>query len=230
MKLQKTARGVRLVHAGHVISEVLSAPGPTHSVFDVLAACLFLGNPKRCAILGFAGGGLLAPLCELGMRQPVDAVDLSDEGFSVYEKYVQPWSMPVRFHHADAASWLRHQKAPYDAILEDLSIQGEGDVLKPEVSFKTLPSLMARHLRSSGVAVFNMFPAEGFSEKAVSRMISSPFALTHVVEMAGYQNKALVAGRHLPSARAFSRDLRAALTWMGSHLAKKVKIHALRPA
>ena len=61
-ELQRTPGGARLVQNGSVLSEVLSQPGPTDSVFDVLASAMNLSTGTRAGILGFAGGGVIAPV------------------------------------------------------------------------------------------------------------------------------------------------------------------------
>jgi len=225
MKAVQTSRGARLMHAGHVVSEVLSSPGPTHSVFDVLAAAAFVVNPHRLAILGFAGGGLLAPLCAMGFWAPVEAVDLSEEGLGIYTRYVRPWAMPVAFHHADAAAWLAAQRTRFDAVIEDLSVQTPGDVSKPELSFTTLPPLMARKLTARGVAIFNALPVGGRS--VVARM-AAPYAQTRLVSIDGYYNQVVMAGEQLAPARELGQQLRAVLELIGSRLATCLEVRGLR--
>ena len=68
-ELQNTKQGARLVQNGSVLSEVLSEPGPTQSVFDILAAAIMLNNKNRVGILGFAAGGLIGPLRSMNGHQ-----------------------------------------------------------------------------------------------------------------------------------------------------------------
>ncbi|MEC9081308.1 MAG: hypothetical protein VYE44_05980, partial [Verrucomicrobiota bacterium] len=66
-EVKPTGRGARLVQNGSVLSEVLAQPGPTNSVFDALAALVRLFSPgARVGLLGFAGGGIIAPLRAMG--------------------------------------------------------------------------------------------------------------------------------------------------------------------
>ena len=59
MDITSTKHGLRLSQHGVVISEMRATPGPTHSVFDVLAALVAVLMPAgRIGVLGFAGGGM----------------------------------------------------------------------------------------------------------------------------------------------------------------------------
>ncbi|NIP94518.1 MAG: hypothetical protein GWO24_14175, partial [Akkermansiaceae bacterium] len=72
-KLRRCARGACLEQHGCVLSEILEEPGSTHSVFDVLAAAVAVFSPgRRVAVLGFAGGGMMAPLRKLGGDHEVE--------------------------------------------------------------------------------------------------------------------------------------------------------------
>ncbi len=80
-QVKPTKIGLRLSQHGVVLSEMRTSPGPTHSVFDVLAAALAVLAPnQRIGVLGFAGGGMLAPLRGLGVTGPVEAVALERTG------------------------------------------------------------------------------------------------------------------------------------------------------
>jgi len=77
-----TKHGLRLSQHGVVISELRTSPGPTHSVFDVLAATIAVLAPKnRIGVLGFAGGGMMSPLRGLGVEAAIDSVDLDRAGY-----------------------------------------------------------------------------------------------------------------------------------------------------
>ena len=83
-ELQRTPGGARLLQNGSVLSEVLSQPGPTDSVFDVLAAALNLSKGTHAGILGFAGGGVIAPLRAMGGRHTISGVDLDESGYKLF--------------------------------------------------------------------------------------------------------------------------------------------------
>ena len=64
MRIVRTRRGARLVERGLVLSEILGEPGPTHSLFDVLAVAVAALGGSRTLVLGCAGGGVVAKIQE----------------------------------------------------------------------------------------------------------------------------------------------------------------------
>jgi hypothetical protein len=57
VRIERTRRGARMIEGDVVLSEILARPGPTHSLFDLLAAAVTALSPgPRLAVLGFAGG------------------------------------------------------------------------------------------------------------------------------------------------------------------------------
>ena len=108
MKIERTRRGARIIDDDVVLSEILARPGPTHSLFDVLAAAVAAFAPgPRFAMLGFAGGGMIAPLRAMGCDIPVRAVDL------YFKKLVDEYDQPI-----DDAWRERRKAALMEAYLE----------------------------------------------------------------------------------------------------------------
>ncbi len=212
---------------GCVLSEVLRAPGPTHSVFDVLAAATVLFSPgPRMAMLGFAGGGMMAPLRKLGGEQAVEAVDLDADGFGVYQEVVGAWGGELAFAEADAVTWLRRQGKRFDVIVEDLSVPIGKDVVKPGVSWDVLPGLMAKRVRAKGVIISNLLPTPGLSMKELERrcQILEPAV---VVELDRFHNRILIQGAGLGSAREMGKSLRSGLAELRSRLADEITVRSL---
>ena len=223
-----TGRGVRILQNGVVLSEVLAKPGPTHSVFDVLAAAVCChGAGSRLALLGFEGGGILAPLRALGAAHSVDAVDVSDRSCGVFQSLCGRWCGEVEFHHQDAEVWLRGTRSRFDAIIEDISVAAGRRVLQPDMVWNTLPGLVRTRLRPSGVAVFNLLKPEVTSLKTAVRHIADQFSAAYLVEFNDFENRILVVGANLGSARAASRRIRSLLATLGSRLASWISIRTL---
>lgn len=224
MRVVLTKSGGRLLHGRHVVSEVRRTPGPTHSVFDVLAAAASLHEPSAIALLGFAAGGLLAPLRAIGCSAPVDAVDLSREGLPLFEACRGPWTGDVTFHEGDAAAWLRARTGRFDCIIEDLSMQIPGDVTKPPVSLEVLPALIEKRLAARGVVVVNMLPVEGMSRITLRRTLVGALPSAVTVRLDAFENEVLLASRGALDARVIGRNLRAALARTGSRLADELHV------
>jgi len=86
VKIERTRRGARIREGDVILSEILALPGPTHSLFDLLAAGIAALAPgPRVAMLGFAGGGVVAPLRAMGWNHPLCCVDLSGDAEPLWD-------------------------------------------------------------------------------------------------------------------------------------------------
>lgn len=228
-RVVKTRGGARLMEGGLVLSEIVSTPGPTDSLFDVLAACVAALVPgTRVAILGFAGGGLVAPLRAMGFAHPIHAVDLSLEGERVFREHSGPWVGDVRVAQADALRWLRRRKTPWDLILEDLSTDTELGVTKPPVSLDPLPALMAAHVKKTGVAATNVLPVPGIPWNDLLATLAAPWRHALVVHLDEYENRILIGSQHRLDARGVSRTLRRHLEAIGSDQHDTLSVRTFR--
>lgn len=207
-----------------VLSELPASPGPTHSVFDVLAAAALHAPRGRVGILGFAAGGLMAPLRALGATGPVEAIDLDPTGHALFARHCGDWAGRLRWKKAEAAAWLRGQPAHFDVLIEDLSVPQDGDVFKPEISWTVMPALVRDKLRPGGLAVFNLMRPPGGSLTREIARLARLFPSACQVRFAEYENRILIAGDALPAPRELGRRLRAALTDIGSRQARRIEV------
>ncbi len=230
MRIVRTKSGARIHQGDVILSEILNRPGATNSLFDVLGACAAMLAPgPRMALLGFAGGGLIAPLRAMGYGHPIEAVDLTRAGEAIFRELSGPWAGQVRLTRAEASRWLRRQKKRYDFILEDLSCDGDDGVTKPRVSLDVLPRLMRTRLRPGGVALFNLLPVAGRSWRDLIAQVSAPFAHARVVVLDDWENRLVLAGRQLQSSAWISRRIKHALRIIGSSEADGVCVRTLKP-
>ena len=228
MQITKTEHGLRMSQHGVVLSELRTSPGPTHSVADVLAALITVLKPAgRIGVLGFAGGGMQAPLCALGMEAKVDAVDLDRTGWDLFRWHCPEWVRRVNWKKADAVKWLRAQAADFGLLVEDLSVPGEGDVFKPPITWDVLPPLMRDRLARGGVAVFNLMPpASGIWLDDVRR-IARTFGAARIVSFDDFTNRILIAGKSVPPVRELGAKLRAALGAIHSRQAGRIHLRTV---
>ncbi len=217
MEIRETCGGIRLSQHGVVISEVRLRPGPTHSVFDVLAGLIAILRPQvRVGILGFAAGGMLAPLRSLGCDVRVEAVDLDSASHDVFQKHCSEWAGDVCWEQADAVTWLSGRRRRYPVLIDDLSVPTDGDVFKPDVSWDVIPTLMRRRLGASGVVIFNCLPGPDGRIPPVFAERLALFGPVLVILLDDFENRVVVAGPGTPSARWVGKELRAALRRLGS--------------
>lgn len=228
MRVIPTKHGLRLSQHGVVISELRTSPGPTHSVFDVLAALLVLLRPAgRIGVLGFAGGGMLAPLRGLACKSAFATVDLDQASYDLFCQHCPDWVGGVQWQRADAVAWLRRQKPGFDFILEDLSVPQDGDVVKPDICWRVLPGLIRQKLNRSGLAVFNLLsPPENDWQRGVAQ-VTRGFRAAQVIHLDDFENRILIAGNELPAPAVLSRGLRGLLRKLRSRQAERVHVRKL---
>lgn len=222
-----------MIQNGVVLSEVLREPGPTHSVFDVLAAATFLGRkePAEIAVLGFGGGGVLAALRALGCQSIVHAVDKDVAGWRILSAHADGWLSRVEWYRQDAVQWLRQNRRRFDLIIEDLSVGANGDVIKPEATWTVLPRLIQSRLRSGGGAIFNLLRPPGMSWANGIDEVARPFAGTPglVISMDAFENRIVLLGALDHAPRACGRQLREVLRRLRSRMATGVRVSSLSP-
>lgn len=221
-----------MVRGGATLSEVLRAPGPTHSVFDVLAAAIAAFAPKnpsraRIALLGFAGGALVAPLRAIGCDAPLRCVDIDLAGHEVFERLCGSWAGEVVVQSADAVTFLRRQRKPFDLIIDDLSVLGPEGETKPEVSLDPLPHLIREKLKPGGIAITNVLDMPKRTFTQLERTIAEPWRATASVQIDEHVNRVLVSAEKLPSARDLNKTLNELLRGIGSDLFRGIKVRSL---
>ena len=224
MKWIRGKKSMRVVEGNTLLSVLPDRPGPTQSVWDVMAACAKLAPGTRVALLGFAGGGIIAPLRAMGLNSRIEAVDLSRLGESRFRKVTAGWPGTVRLTRTDAARWLRGRKSRFDLIIEDLSIAMPSGVTKPSMSADTLPQLMKKRLTPGGVAVVNLLPIPGVPWRRLLERISSPYREVCWVGFDEYENRLMIGARSLPPARRVSLLIRSVLRSIGSRLSTRISV------
>ncbi len=220
------------MHAGHVVSEILATPGPTHTLFDVLAAAASVhARGPRLALLGFGGGGLVAALRALGWDHPIAAVDLSEVGVRAFRRFSAPWCGEVRVARDEASAWLRRQRRSFDVIVEDLSVPVPGDLVMPAVCTAPLPRLIAARLHPThGVAVINCFSPGQAGWCGLLRTLLVPGWAAQVILPEEFDHRLLVIGPRLRAARDSARRLDQTLRRLGSRQAGRVRVRTLAHA
>jgi len=225
----QTKNGLRLSQHGVVISEVRTRPGPTHSVVDVLAALVAILAPAgRVGVLGFAGGGIMAPLQALGVETAIDSVDLDQAAYSLFRKHCPEWIDRVNWQQGDAVAWLRQQPAKFDLLMDDLSVPGDGDVIKPLITWEVLPGLIGQRLRPGGFAVFNLLPRSKGQWKPGLAQIVGFYKTARTIHLDDFENRILVTGDELPGSRELGRRLGFTLQTLGSRQARRFQVQTLK--
>lgn len=229
MDITRTKHGLRMSQHGVVLSELRTSPGPTHSLADLLAAIISVMRPEgRIGVLGFAGGGMQAPLAALGVTARIDTVDLDRAGYELFRTHCPAWIARVSWQQADAVEWLRAEPGNFDLLVEDLSVSEGDSVFKPSITWEVLPELIRDRLVPDGIAVFNLLPPpSGMWVRAKERM-AGMFGGGRLIVFDDFENHILVAGKHLPSARELGTRVREALRGIRSRQADRIHVRTVR--
>ena len=226
IRYRPTERGIALERGGATLSEILREPAATHSVFDALAAAIvgLAPNPRsRVGVLGFAGGGLVAPLRAMGWSGSLQSVDHNPSGAELFHRMCGAWAGRVDVAQADAVRWLRRRRRPFDLLIDDLSVLGFEGETKPPITLDPLPRLIRARLRPGGVAVVNLLPMEEISIAKATRQVRAPWPSARLVRIGEHDNQLLVAGDDLPSSRGLRALLSQPLRAIGSEISIQVR-------
>lgn len=227
-EIEPTLLGYRINQNGCVLSEILKLPGATNSVFDVLAAATaVMASGREVALLGFAGGGMIAPLRKAGSDLRVRSVDLTRQGYELFNRVSAEWCGEVEFDEDDAVKWLRAKRPEFDVIIEDLSIPVSGDVEKPAICWEVLPDLIRRKLRPGGVVIANILRSAGMTWGEFAPLFASGHKRALVIHLREFENRILIAGEFEHSAAWVSRRVRACLQAIGSDQADQFRVSTL---
>jgi len=175
-------------------------------------------------MLGFAGGGVLAPLRGMDGQQSVDAVDLDDSGWKVFQDFCSAWAGDVRFECTEACAWLRGTASRYETIIEDLSVVMDSDVFKPAVTWSELPALIERKLVPGGITIHNLLRPIEFSWQTGMGQVLRECRNARVIEFRDYENRILISGDELPTARKLGFEVRGNLRKIRSRLASQITV------
>jgi len=177
-------------------------------------------------VLGFAGGGIVAPLRAMQCDAALHCVDLSLEGEKIFRQLSADWAGEVHVDQKDAAHWLRRKRTAFDCILEDLSLPAtaEREGVKPDISLQVMPQLMADRLAPRAVVIINMLPMPGMTWNDLTVPFARCFRQICIIHFEGYVNHVIVAGNQLPTASTISRRIRAELHRIESAMAFELSI------
>jgi hypothetical protein len=191
----------------------------------VLAATIaVLARRGRIGVLGFAGGGMIAPLRGLGVESVIDSVDLDRAGYDLFRQHCPKWVAGVNWQQANALAWLKQQPRNFDLLVDDLSVPQDGDVFKPDFCWDVLPKLISERIRPGGFGVFNLLPAVGGTWKSDLNGIAGLFKTARIIALDDFENNILITGDVLPTARELGSLLRQSLKHLRSRQAGRIQV------
>lgn len=229
-RVRRLRHRLRIYEGDALISDLPAQPGPTHTPFDVLAAAATVIAARSVLLLGFAGGGLIAPLRAVGCRAPLQGVDVDTALEPLFRELSREWAGEVALATDDAARWLESSARRFDLVIEDLSVPAGRSITKPPISLDPLPSLIAAHLAPGGLAAFNLLPVAGSTQREVVEAVTAPFARAVEISCSTWDNRLVLAGAPAADPRRLGRVLRGTLRSLGSRMVDEIHLRqAARP-
>ncbi|HVO13132.1 MAG TPA: fused MFS/spermidine synthase [Vicinamibacteria bacterium] len=206
VRVRRTPAGLELRVDGTLAS--VSRPGRalTGVVWWALAAPVLLLPPARrqVLLLGLAAGSVARALRRLDPDARLVGVERDREVLRVARDEFDLDALRVEVAVEDALVWLRRERRRFDLVVEDLFLGPARSVHKPEWLAGEGYRLIRRRLREGGLLVSNTIhemPQIVRAAAPVGRVLS--------LDVRGYHNRIVVAGRRLPSAREVRRRLAA---------------------
>ena len=178
----------------------------TGSVWDALGAPLLLLPParrQRVLILGLGGGSVARVVRALAPRAKIVGVEMNGAVLRAARKHLDLDALGIEVVKADARDYLRRSRRHFDVVIEDLFLGDSRNIHKPDWLPAPGYQLAARRLAPGGLLVCNTIE----ETPAVARELRRRFPATLSIEVEDYDNRVLVAGPRVLSAR----NLRAAL-------------------
>jgi spermidine synthase len=178
----------------------------TGSVWDALGAPLLLLPPdrrRRVLILGLGGGSVARVVRALAPRAKIVGVEMSGEVLRAARRHLDLDALDVEIVQADAREYLARCRRRFDVVIEDVFLGSTRNLHKPDWLPSPGYARAARLLAPGGLLVSNTIE----ETREVARELRRHFPATLSIEVEDYENRVLVAGPRVLSAR----NLRAAL-------------------
>ena len=178
----------------------------TGSVWDALAAPLLwlpLARRRRILILGLGGGSAARLLRALAPRARIVGVERDAGVLRAARRHFGLGGLGLEVVQADARGFLARDRHRFDLVIDDVLVGSGRAVRKPDWLPEPGLEAASRRLAPGGLLVSNAIDEAG----GVARWLGKRFARVLALQVAGYDNRVLVAGPPDLSARG----LRAAL-------------------
>ncbi len=176
----------------------------TGCVWDAIAAPVLALPPerrRRFLILGLGGGSAARIVRALAPRAEIVAVEIDAEVVRAARRHFALDALALEVIVDDALAVLRRERRRFDAVLEDVFVGSGDDVHKPDWIPHPGLDLAVRLLRAGGLLVSNTLDETA----EVARALTQQLPRTLCIEVAGYDNRVLVAGPASLDARALRR-------------------------
>lgn len=193
-EVRKAGQSTRLYTDGVFHSQYNPNRPITRGVWDLLMLPAFFRPPqtiKHVLVLGAGGGAVIHLLNRYIKPDEIIAIELSAVHLSIARRFFAIKPSMAKLIKADAVEWLQtYQGAPFDMIIDDLFVEGEGDGERAVCLDADWLGLLNRNLSKNGVLVANVFSMKELRQSAYyhQQHIRSAFQSVFSLRLAAYEN------------------------------------------
>ena len=176
----------------------------------VTAGCLVSTlAPARVLVLGLAGGTCTRQLRHLLPDAHITAVEIDGALVKLAQKYMELDAQNIEVVVGDAYAFLNSSTSHWDAIIDDLFLTGETDVVRSKVTEGEVLESMRARLSPEGVIAANVITDVGHNHIAAATRTAFAHAFADTLSIVPPRglNEVVVGGRSLrpfPEVRALA--------------------------
>ena len=176
----------------------------------LLAALLFIPEPRRILVLGTAAGSLIHYLRHALPLARITAVDIDDELVArmLHLQVLPPADDRLEYVHADASAFIAAERRNFDLVLADIFTGAHSPswLLRRETS-----EALYRLCGEQGAVSYNLLLASDHDFSAFYRSLRRIYAeRTLYLPVQGFENRIACAVRHAQPASDMSQRLHRA--------------------
>lgn len=198
--VRPVADGLELRVDGTLASFRSKAGAATGTVWSALAAPVVLvPRPRpRVLLLGLGAGSAAAALRALSPEAQIVGVERDRDVLRAARRHFGLDRLRLEVVADDAFAYLRRERRRFDLVIEDVFVGSVRSVRKPEGMLDEGYALVAARLAKDGLVAANTI----HETPAVVRALRPLGPRVVSIDIRGYWNRVVLAGRSVPDARA----------------------------
>jgi spermidine synthase len=181
----------------------------TDYAWDAITAASLLRQkapPKRLLMLGLGGGTAIRQLKHFVPCMRITALEIDATMVDLARRYMHLDSLDIEVVVGDAYDYIKTCNQTFDAVVDDVYLGGEHDVVRPKTHDTSLMNDLCRLLKPGGILLANLVTGSG--HRRTQSKVRDAFKRTfddvkYVKPMKGF-NETLIGGPTAPQSRLTS--------------------------
>ncbi len=220
-EVRSAGRARRLYTDGAFHTQYHPAHLFTGAVWDLLSLPV-LGlpsSPRRILVLGVAGGTVIHQFAKMTDATEIVGIELDAVHIELGRDYFDLSYPFLEVIQADARTWIEHNSASFDCIVDDVFIHGEHDPARPFASDAAWMQQLTDSLSPSGLLIQNHIAIADARDAA--KHLKGGSLLTF--ETAMYENCVIAWYRNGTSTQQTRATLNASLAAMPKQVTRRLR-------